>query len=81
MSKITNREQVVSLADNIRHRRNRLGLSQKMLADRMGVPQPRVSDLECERNDNPQLQTILAVANALGTNLSKLLKISYKEEQ
>jgi transcriptional regulator with XRE-family HTH domain len=45
-----------------------LGLSQKELADRMGITQPAISQFE-SFNANPRIMTLLAYAHALDASL------------
>ena len=47
--------------------RKRMGFSQKAMAERLGVKQPRVSKLE--RGENGQLSAMRAYAQALGGDL------------
>lgn len=49
-------------------RRVELGLSQKDLADRMGITQPAISQFE-SFNANPRIMTLLAYAYALDVSL------------
>jgi transcriptional regulator with XRE-family HTH domain len=52
-------------AENLRHNRERLGLSQEELADICGLHRTEISLLErCKRS--PRLETIVVLARALG---------------
>ena len=51
------------------------GLTQDQLADAAGIDQSRVSALECEANPNPTLQTIVALARALGVEPPALFPV------
>lgn len=65
-------EDAVTLAKNIIRRRRGLDLTQKDLARRSGMRQPRIAELEAGQS-NPTLHTLRRVAAALGTNPSQLL--------
>ena len=52
--------------DNLRTRREELGLTQVALADRLGVGQPYISDLEAGRK-RPLVDTLADIAEALET--------------
>lgn len=55
----------------VREKRLAAGLSQVELAERMGIPQNRMSVIEREGVD-PRLTTVVAVAKALGCTLEEL---------
>ena len=55
------------------------GLSQRALADRLGVSQPMVAKWEREDAPNMQLSTIKKLAAALSVELPKLIEILVKE--
>jgi predicted XRE-type DNA-binding protein len=61
----------------LRHLREKLGLSQSELAERLEVQQPAVSKLE--RRQNLELNTIKAVVNALGGTIEIIVRIPNKE--
>lgn len=63
----------MSIAENVKQLRIRKGLSQKALADLVGVSHPRISDLERGKS-NPTLSTLTTLADCLGTTLEMLLK-------
>jgi transcriptional regulator with XRE-family HTH domain len=59
--------------ENLRHaltaRRKQLGLSQKALADKMGIFSPALNQLETGRRPNPTLDTLSAWCRALDGRL------------
>ncbi|MFK0733727.1 MAG: helix-turn-helix domain-containing protein [Gloeotrichia echinulata GP01] len=61
----------------LRHLREKLGLSQSELAERLEVQQPAVSKLE--RRPNLELNTLRAVVNALGGTMEIIVRIPNKE--
>jgi DNA-binding transcriptional regulator YiaG len=61
----------------LRHLREKLGLSQLELAERLEVQQPAVSKLE--RRQNLELNTLRAVVNALGGTIEIIVRIPDKE--
>ncbi len=61
----------------IKHLREKLGLSQSELAERLEVQQPAVSKLE--RRQNLELNTLRAVVNALGGTIEIIVRIPNKE--
>lgn len=62
-----------ALAYNLRTLRILHGLSQKELAQRIGVSHPRISELERGKGD-PKLHTLEEIAKAFGTSVSALLQ-------
>ncbi len=62
----------MTIGENIRQRRKAAGLRQRELANRLGVSQGRVSDLERGRTE-PRLDTIRRLAAALGCTMADLL--------
>jgi transcriptional regulator with XRE-family HTH domain len=50
------------------------GLTQEELADRIGETQPYISELETGAVRNPRVETLLALADALGTTVDDLLR-------
>ena len=57
------------LAAALRARRKSLGLTQQALAERCGMPRPRVSSVEAEVA-RPRISTVLALASAMRSSLS-----------
>ena len=54
------------------------GLSQRALADRLGVSQPMIAKWEREAEPNMQLSTVKKLASALSVELPKLIEILVK---
>jgi transcriptional regulator with XRE-family HTH domain len=63
---------MISLADNLKRLRKRLGLTQAGLADRAGLPRATCASLEQE-GTNPSLETVMRVAKALAVSLDELV--------
>jgi DNA-binding XRE family transcriptional regulator len=61
----------------LRHLREKLGLSQAELAERLEVQQPAISKLE--RRQNLELNTLRSVVNALGGTLEIIVRVPDKE--
>ncbi|GAB4184226.1 MAG: hypothetical protein Fur006_21640 [Coleofasciculaceae cyanobacterium] len=61
----------------LRQLREKLGLSQSELAERLEVQQPAMSKLE--RRQNLELNTLRAVVNALGGTIEIIVRIPNKE--
>jgi predicted XRE-type DNA-binding protein len=61
----------------LRHLREKLGLSQAELAERLEVQQPAVSKLE--RRQNLELNTLRAVVNALGGTMEIIVRVPNRE--
>ncbi|WP_338422792.1 helix-turn-helix domain-containing protein [Aphanizomenon flos-aquae] len=61
----------------LKHLREKLGLSQSELAERLEVQQPAVSKLE--RRQNLELNTLRAVVNALGGTIEIIVRVPNKE--
>jgi len=57
----------------LRHLREKLGLSQSELAERLEVQQPAVSKME--RRQNLELNTLRSVVNALGGTIEIIVRI------
>ena len=63
-----------ALGSRVRRLRLDLNLSQQALAQRAGVPQPRISQIERSDNDGPvPRRTLVALADALGVTLAALV--------
>jgi transcriptional regulator with XRE-family HTH domain len=60
------------LALNVIRLRRERGLTQAELANRLGVSQPRIAEVEAG-DANPRLITLSKIAHALGVSLSELL--------
>jgi DNA-binding XRE family transcriptional regulator len=63
---------MVALSENLKKIRTSRGLSQRDLANRVGVSHPRISDID-EGRANPTLSTLEAIAGVLGITVSDLL--------
>jgi predicted XRE-type DNA-binding protein len=61
----------------LRHLREKLGLSQAELAERLEVQQPAVSKLE--RRQNLELNTLRSVVTALGGTIEIIVRVPDKE--
>jgi transcriptional regulator with XRE-family HTH domain len=61
---------------NIRRLRLKAGITQENLARQVGVTTHTIWRLENDPAANPRLQTLRAVANALGTTISELLDMT-----
>lgn len=61
------------LSDNLKRIRAQRDLSQKDLAERSGVSEGQISKLEIGIQKNPQLETVVALATALGVSMEELV--------
>jgi DNA-binding XRE family transcriptional regulator len=61
----------------LRHLREKFGLSQAELAQRLEVQQPAISKLE--RRQNLELNTLRSVVNALGGTIEIIVRVPNKE--
>jgi transcriptional regulator with XRE-family HTH domain len=61
-----------TVASNVRSNRERLGLTQAQLADRMGTKQPVISQLERSKQA-PSVTFLVRLANAFDIEIIKLL--------
>ncbi len=62
------------LGDNVRRRRKEIKLTRQQLADAMGIPWPRVWEIEEGKNPNPSAGTLVHLAQALRTSIDELLQ-------
>ena len=67
----------MSLGDKVRFAREQLGLTMQMLADRAGLSQPYISEIE-NGNKNPSAKTIMKLAAALNVPGEFLLRNDVK---
>ena len=68
-------EIVMSLGANVLKFRKRRKLTQKQLADAVGVSFPRISEIEnAAEGCNPSIKLVSAIAEALGTTVSVLTR-------
>jgi len=63
---------MATLGQRIRERRKQLGLSQQALARLLGLPQSKISELECDVRSDMLLSTARHVAHALHMSLDAL---------
>jgi predicted transcriptional regulator len=61
----------------LKHLREKLGLSQAELAQRLEVQQPAISKLE--RRQNLELNTLRSVVNALGGTIEIIIRVPDRE--
>lgn len=61
------------IGDNIRVLRDEMGISQKELEQRSGVSKTQISRLEAGKQNNPQIETVVALSTALGVSVEKLI--------
>lgn len=59
---------VKKIGQQFKEARLKAGISQKALADKVGISQPRIAELE-RGTGNPTLETLQSVARALRLNL------------
>lgn len=64
-----------NLGEQIRDFRAALGWSQFHLAEKAGISQSVISDIESGRRNNPSIKTLWKIAKALEVPLSELLNI------
>lgn len=69
---------LVALGAEVRERRQALGLSQRQLAERVGIKQPDVSVIESGQVVSGMLM-VARLALALGMQPSRLAAIAYSE--
>jgi len=68
------------IAKKLRELRTDAGLTQRQLATRADVTVNTVSELERGENENPELQTLVALAAALGRPVTDLFEEPAKSE-
>lgn len=61
------------IGDNIRRIRRDAGLGQQELAERCGISKSQISRLESGEQKNPQIQTVIAIATAMGVSLDEIV--------
>ena len=66
----------IDIGRRIRNHRNRNGLTQQELADRLGVIQQQVAKWEAA-GANPQAKTLKRIAEALGCSIDELIVYNY----
>jgi transcriptional regulator with XRE-family HTH domain len=60
------------IAKNIR--KHRKGMSLKTIAQKAGIPVGTIEYIYYPRRKNPRIDTLIAIAKALGVSLDKLVK-------
>jgi len=72
-----------SIGERVRALRKERGLTQTVLGERAGLHQVQIAQLEADRYQSPRLQTLHAVAKALGVSIIELLDphLSTKESK
>ncbi len=63
-----------SIGERIRVLREERGYTQGELGERAGLHRVQIAQLEADRYQSPRLQTLRAVAKALGVSLTDLLE-------
>lgn len=72
VKKQINKNLLATLGDNIKMRRDMLGLTQEALGDKCGLHSTRISELERGRF-HPRLDTIALISDALSISAWRLL--------
>ena len=57
----------------VTEQREKRGLSQNQLAKMSGVPQSVISDIESGKTKAPRIDTLMAIAAALGMTVNELI--------
>tara|TARA_Y100000588_G_scaffold287331_1_gene305468 strand:- start:397 stop:732 length:336 start_codon:yes stop_codon:yes gene_type:complete len=63
----------MNLGENIKLKREQLGLSRAELIDRSGVSTAQMSRIERGEQKNPNLETLVAIATALNTSIDEIV--------
>ncbi|MFW9875281.1 MAG: helix-turn-helix domain-containing protein [Candidatus Thorarchaeota archaeon] len=66
-------KKISSIAQNIKHKRRDLGLSQDKLSKLAGVAYNTIVKIESGENLNPTVQTLRKIALALNTGIDSLI--------
>lgn len=61
------------LSDNLKRIREERGISQTELAERCGISPSQLSKMEIGVQKNPHLETVVAIAAALGVSIEELV--------
>jgi DNA-binding XRE family transcriptional regulator len=67
-------ESVVRIAEKLVDYRAKTGLSQEALAKKAGISRKQVNEIEGLGNTNPSLKTVEALARAMDSTLSNLVR-------
>lgn len=80
MSQLKIHEELIfmALADNLRDLRHKHSLSQRDLADAIGVSHPRISEME-KGKANPTLSTLQNIADVFGVSVAHLVREKRKK--
>lgn len=65
----------MKIGESIRHARQKAGLTQKELGEKLGISQAAVGQFESDKA-NPKIETLLKIATALNIKLSELVPIN-----
>lgn len=65
--------EMTHIGDNIKRIRKDAGIGQQELAERCGISKSQISRMESGEQTNPQIQTIVAIATALGASLDEIV--------
>lgn len=71
----------MGLSLNVKRFRDDLGLTQKHLAEQVGVSQPAIAQIEAGRIKNPGIDVLVALALALGKSVDDLVRDGQEPEQ
>lgn len=63
----------MNIGENIKRKRELLGINRAELIDRSGVSTAQMSRIERGEQKNPNLETLVAIATALNTSLDELV--------
>ena len=63
-----------TIADNIKKYRQKLGISQDRLSKMADVTYNTIIKIESGGNQNPTIETLSKIANALGVSVDELIK-------
>lgn len=66
-------KKMTHIGDNIKRIRKQSNISQQELAERCGISKSQISRLESGEQENPQIQTIVAIATALSSSLEDVV--------
>lgn len=61
------------IGENIKTCREQMGLNQHDLEEKSGISRTQISRLESGKQNNPQIETIVAISTALGISIEKLV--------
>lgn len=63
----------MSIGENIKAKRESLGMSRSDLIERSGVSSAQLSRIERNEQKNPNLETLVAIATALNSSLDEIV--------